>query len=107
MPSEANNRQIVINAPRRMEPTWGVRPCHVIEPGTRIVRRSRYKYPSLPTMRYYAWLTSGSLDKKRFGSELVGAWFAEPPIRETPFVTILEPVIRDLAWERLAADYDP
>jgi hypothetical protein len=97
------NDDIISKCLTEMTPLWGRRKVHMVPPR---IDQSDPNHPTLPPVRYTAWLTCYEpISKENHGSELVVVWFREECSEDEPFRKILHDGIRSLPWDELAEDF--
>jgi hypothetical protein len=101
-PNSELNTLLVGQARFQMQPLWGKRTTHLIQPA--IIEDARY--PLLPSYCLSAWLISGEENSGPFcGSQLVVVWFRDK-FDDLPLSAVIAEAVKDLPWESLATDFD-
>ena len=101
-PNRDLNKLLVARARVEMQPLWGERTTHLIQPA--IIEDARY--PCLPSYYLSVWLISDEeILGSSCGSELVVVWF-RGKFDDLPLSAVIAEAVKDLPWKSLASDFD-
>jgi hypothetical protein len=103
-PNPQLNKMLIKQARSQMIPIWGApHAVHTIRPQ---IDQSNPERPALPAYQITCDLYSHiPLDPSYTASKLVVVYFCDD-IASQPITKIIEDAVRDLKWERLAADFN-